>query len=200
MLKNSSKAIPDDLRAHIRAEYTKVWGSDERMISHCCGKISRAAWLDDGTAFIWEKPSIEKHFCFGESGYDYDEAQNMAAHARNSEDYFRSENLREFDAVIAALEGEGTGFYDNAQPYIRQIGYHGPRAIGLSDLQWLRPADFYRLSEQQKQNIRLPFQSELETITEGYKAERTAFEKRLNSYLKRYGLSQVKSWTYWRDA
>lgn len=156
--------------------------------------------LDDGTAFIWEKPSIEKRFCFGESGYDYDEAQRMAAHARNSEEYFRRENLREFDAVIAALDGEGTGFYDHAQPYIQQESYHGAGTISLSKLVWLCPADFYRMTEQQKQRIRVPYQSELETITEGYKAERTAFEKRLNSYLKRYGLSQVKSWTYWRDA
>lgn len=199
-MKNSSKAIPADLREHIRAEYSRVWGSDERMISHCCGKISRAAWLDDGTAFIWDKPSIETNFCFGESGYDYDDAQNMAEHARNSEDYFRRENLREFDRIIAALEGNGSGIYDNAQPYIQSVSYHGAGTIGLSSLQWLRPADFYRLSEQQKQRIRLPFQSELDAITEGYRAERTAFEKRLNAYLKRYGLSKVRSWTYWRDA
>lgn len=196
----NSKAIPDDLRAHIRAEYTKVWGKDEKMTDFCCGKLSRAAWLDDVTAFIWEKPSIEKHFCFGESGYDYDEAQSMAAHARNSEEYFRRENLREFDAIIAALNGEGTGFYAHAQPYIQQESYHSAGAISLSKLVWLSPADFYRMTEQQKQRIRLPYQSELETITEGYKAERTAFEKHLNSYLKRYGMSQVKSWTFWRDA
>lgn len=196
----NSKAIPDDLRAHIREQYAKVWQDDSRMIDFCCGKISRAAWLDDGTAFIWEKPSIKTSFCFGESGYDYDEAQEMAAHARNSEDYFKRENLREFDAILQALDGEGAGVYAGAQPYIKQIGCQGPGAIGLSELQWLRTIDFFNLSEQQKQSIRLPYAEELDTIIEGYKAERTAFEKRLNTYLKRYGMSKVNSWTHWRDA
>lgn len=196
----NSKAIPDDLRAHIRERYAKAWGDDSRMIDFCCGKISRAVWLDDGTAFIWEKPSIETDFCFGESGYDYDEAQEMAAHARNSQEYFKRENLREFDAILAALEGDGKGVYQGAQPYIRQISYHGAGAIGLSELQWLRTVDFFDMSEQQKKSIRLPYAEELEKIIEGYKAERTAFEKRLDTYLKRYGMSKVNSWTYWREA
>lgn len=199
-MKNSSKAVPDDLRAHIRAEYSKVWGRDERMIDYCCGKIGRALWLDDGTAFIFDKPSIETNFCFGEDGYDYDDAQNMAAHARSSEDYFRAKNLEQYDEVIAALEGNGTGFHYNAQPYIQPESYCNTGSIGLCKLRWLRTTDFFRLTEQEKESIRIPYEQELDAITEAYKAERTAFEKRLNAYLKRYGLSKVKAWTYWRSA
>ena len=34
-------------------------------------------------------------------------------------------------------------------------------------------------------------------LIEAYKAARENFVKRVNAYLKRYGLSKVRSWTYW---
>ena len=40
---------------------------------------------------------------------------------------------------------------------------------------------------------------EIDIVIEAYKKARAAFEKRLNTYLKRYGMSKVETWTYWRD-
>ena len=39
-----------------------------------------------------------------------------------------------------------------------------------------------------------------ERLYEGYVKLCNDFEKRLRTYLKRYGLTKVHSWTYWRDA
>ena len=36
-------------------------------------------------------------------------------------------------------------------------------------------------------------------IVEAYQKEKELFSKRLETYIKRYGLSKVNSWSYWRD-
>jgi hypothetical protein len=39
-----------------------------------------------------------------------------------------------------------------------------------------------------------------QAILAGLKREREKFEKRLQTYLKRYGVSKIRTWTYWADA
>ena len=41
---------------------------------------------------------------------------------------------------------------------------------------------------------------EAKIILDAYKQAAVAHRKKVDSYLKRYGLSKVHSWTYWRDA
>ena len=45
--------------------------------------------------------------------------------------------------------------------------------------------------------IRLMTEEERQTVLSAYKQIREDFEKRLNTYLKRYGLSKIDTWTYW---
>ena len=41
---------------------------------------------------------------------------------------------------------------------------------------------------------------DVEKIIIAYEDVRSRFAKRLDTYLKRYGLSKVRSWSYWLDA
>jgi hypothetical protein len=41
---------------------------------------------------------------------------------------------------------------------------------------------------------------EIQLILDAYKEAAQAHEKKVNTYLKKYGTSKVNSWTYWRDA
>ena len=41
---------------------------------------------------------------------------------------------------------------------------------------------------------------DFEAVRKAYEATGNDFRKRLGTYLKRYGLSKVQSWTYWKDA
>lgn len=192
------KALPDKLREIIRAEYSKAWSG--KMLDYCIGRVSRAIEIESGCVFIWKKPSIKTDFCFGESGYDYDDAQRMAAHARTSTEYFKAENLKKFDEVLKALNGSGEGYYYNRTPYIRNESYSGAEDLKLCQLAWYRPCELEREIDSEKSRLRLLYENELKAIIDGYKAERAALEKRLDNYIKRYGLSKIHSWTYWRDA
>jgi len=150
---------------------------------------SKVAWLlklTDGTIFGIEKPTIETHFCFGESGYDIDEKLAEAAEARTNANLFRIRNLRDLDEKIKALkEGPDEGYEVWASVF-------GGVAIGIYVGRWwnkentVNPID---LSDEDKKRI-----------AEGYEIVRDGFAKRIDAYLKRYGLSKVHSWTYWVDA
>ena len=43
-------------------------------------------------------------------------------------------------------------------------------------------------------------QEEIDAILTAYKEAAADHEKKVRSYLKRYGTSKVNAWTYWRDA
>lgn len=175
----------------------EVWHNDQRMIKYCLKEVGYIVELEDNSIIIIEKPSIQKDFCFGysDSRYDtddYDRANNMANHASKSEDYFIEANLKDINRMIDLLEGKERSNY---KFYIR-IPYSGqPETSKLKSLQQL---DFYD-DEKEKEHQKLEGEN-LKRVIEGYKIVKANFEKRLNTYLKRYGLTKVHAWSYWRDA
>lgn len=197
----------------IRAEYAKVW-KDEKMIDFCVKKAAASAILPDGGMVIVEKQGIEKSFCFGESGYDYDEAQDMAAHARTSESYFKRENMKHFRSWVKDLTESMNGA-SNYMLTINKRAYYGQ----TEDCK-LCNINFYRLSDildacggsahisdlpgleltVRGQKCRIATPEEIGIILKAYKEAEAAHEKKVDSYLKRYGMNHVRTWTYWRDA
>ena len=198
-------------KEEITAEYSKAWTSDH-MIKYCVGQLAGVAILPNGDIISIEKQRIETRFCFGESGYDYEDAQEMAQHARTSEDYFRAENMKSFNAWVKDLE-EAREMRGRYYIIIRYIHYTGQTAdCKLRGLDWVRDVDLLDalggsayLEELPGKHIekfggRVATPEEINIILTAYKAAREDHRKKVESYLKRYGLSKVESWTYWREA
>ena len=204
-------------KALIRAELCKAWKS-EKMVDYCAKQIASVAFLPDGGIVTVDKQSIEKRFCFGESGYDIDEAISAAEHARTSEDYFRSENMASFNGYVKDLQDMLDNIADGScREYLVIYDTH---YLSQSDDCRLRNIRFYRLHEiidafggscnlekikGKKIHIdcrdgHVATDEEINCILEAYKTARDAHEKRVDTYLKKYGPIQVRSWTYWRDA
>lgn len=175
----------------------EIWDS-ERMVNYCLKEADYIVELENGDIVTIDKPRIEKDFCFGysDSRYDtedYDRANDMAHHAKTNEDYFMKENLKEINRMIDKLEGKERSNY---KFYIR-IPYTGqPDNSKLKSIQQL---DNYYDANKIKECQILEGEN-LKRVIEGYKVVKANFEKRLKTYLKRYGLSKVRSWSYWRDA
>ena len=206
----------------LTAEFSQVWGKDNKMTSYCVGKTSNYATLPDGKIITIDKQGIKTQFCFGESGYDYDDAQAAAAHARKSEDYFKEKNMESFNRYCDDLQEAITdAAADNLGKYAVIIGlknyYRQPDTCKLayvSFIKWWEVIDALEAAGQackvaempgkeityRGQLVRIATIDELNIILDAYKQARTEHEKKVNSYLKRYGLSKVHSWTYWRDA
>ena len=171
-----------------------VWPDREDMAEHGVRSTAAIFTSDDGTIVRIGKPGIQKHFCFGYSDQipdDYEDAQRASSALSKSEEYFISENLRQVsvpDSETLARTYVVRGAYVSQPPECR-LGYVvvGDR-FGRDMYGAMLPDGARILSEEERTRLRRA----MESVREG-------FEKRLHSYLKRYGLSKCRYWTYWRD-
>lgn len=189
-----------ELKAIYQKEATEYW-KDQKMIDYCMKKAAYIVELEDGEYTIIDRPEIEKHFCFG-YGYcgvstedDYQGAADMAHTARTDQDYFIRENLKGLDESIAHLKDKSLEVYKFVG-YNRQEASTKRRSFRITRLcenpeyepwAWNMP-EVKKLTDQER-----------EALLAGYEVVKQAFIKRLNTYLKRYGLSKVRSWTYLSD-
>jgi hypothetical protein len=174
-----------------------VWRGSERMVQHCLKESAYVVELQNGDIITISKPRIETSFCFGysDSPYDnkdYDRANNMADHASKNENYFMEQNLKDIDNTISRLEGKKHNNYE----YYTRISYTGqPENSKLKSLNQIGRFDNVDIAKYKKLE-----ETDRERIIDGYKIVREDFLKRLKTYLKKYGLSKVKTWSYWKDA
>ena len=183
----------------LKAQYmniisTEVWPKSPDMIKYADKKAAWIVEINNGDIVEIEKPSIDKNFCFG-YGYcgvstdeDYRGAANLAAHARTSTDYFIAQNMEPLDRWLKDLEDLGTWNVYKRPNYLGQQESCKLMNIHFKHEWDYRPEDGEELTPE-----------EIQAVIEGYKEVKKQFKKRLDSYLKRYGLSKVHSWTFLSD-
>lgn len=180
------KALKARYAALLAAE---VW-KDQKMVDYCVKKTARIVELSDGALICIEKPAIKTRFCFGyHANVHYTEeistAEEAAAHAAKSQEYFITKNLESMDAMLKALENSETG--------IR------PRYSGTAESTKICALVFPEPWEPVPTGYRRLLPEDREKLREAYRTERGEFAARLDAYLKRYGLSKVETWTYWLE-
>ena len=200
-------------REALRAEYAKAWSS-KSMIDYCTKKVLNIAELADGIIITIDKQPIETQFCFGESGYDYNEAVASAAHARTSTDYLKKENMKRFESQIAELDKVKAENHYYLVAYKKEyIGQSDDCKLGYVRIKHASDiledvnngeslADVYGkfIKSRDGAEYRILTPEEVEVVRSAYEAARSAHEKKVDAYIKRYGTSKVHAWTYWRDA
>lgn len=174
----------------------EVWQRSPDMVDYCVKKTAHIVELTNGDIIAIEKPGIETRFCFGysDSRYDtedYDRANDMADYASKSQEYFIEENMKGINQIIGQMEGT----VPNSFEWRLRVPYSGqPEGSKLKSL------DAYYWSDEHAKQFPEISDEDLQRVIEGYKVVKASFEKRLNTYLKRYGMSKVKTWSYWQDA
>lgn len=207
---NSNRATPEE----VRTEYAKIW-DDKKMVDYCTKKVAICVKLPGGELIPIEKQSIKKDFCFGESGYDYEDAIRSAAAARTNQEYFIAENMEYFDEMLQDIENHihlvgnylmtiSNSRYSNDNSKIHYIRFEKITKI-LDDLGGSANIEELKLGQTISEigsgrAYRIITDEEAKIILDAYKQAAAAHRKKVDSYLKRYGLSKVNSWTYWRDA
>lgn len=194
-----------ELKAVYTEELKKAW-KDEGMVKHC-SKSTAYVVEHNGELYGISKPSIQTKFCFG-YGYcgittedEENRAGTMAHHAKTNKDYFIQENLAQVN-----------GWIDKLKKIVEQMNYNW--AEGSHPVYMVVTGEAYY---SQSENCRLRHHSVvntfdgvgygkicndvelLEKLIAGYEQVKVDFIKRLNTYLKRYGLSKVESWSYLSD-
>lgn len=183
-------------------EKRKAWSSKD-MIDHFRKKVGGLYRLSNGGLLRLEKPSIETSFCFGYSDSrcdteEYDRANDMVHHTLTNEDYFLKENLHWYDLMIKKIN-KGEDFL-----CIHRVSYSSQKEpLNVWEFSVLPWHKFYEYTENRR-GLWLADLSEVNDedraiILNALKEERAKFEKRLKTYLKKYGLSKLNVWSYWRD-
>lgn len=194
---NSKEKQAEYKKIYMDAIYNEVW-KDKKMLDFINKKVVRIVELSNGSLIAIDKPTINKHFCFGYSdtmdNSEYNEALNMAHFARTNEEYFINENLEEFDRFCKCLDN------DNYIVCSRVCYINSPSDSKIHDIEFYDKFKWkYETTEERKNKFYVLNEQDINALREAYAIEREIFVKRLKTYLKRYGLSQVKSWSYWRD-
>lgn len=129
------------------------------------------------------------YFCFGFETYrgdteSFDNANRMSIVARTKTDYFLSENLKELKEEISLLKDEKLIIYCNSH-------YTGTTVIkswSTKKGNWINCPESEIVTNENRMLLLKAYEKELEQFT-----------KRLNVYLKKYGLTKINSYSYWRD-
>lgn len=176
----------------LREEYAKVWGEGSDMVDWSVKNASCAMYFR-GYIVDLRKPHIETRFCFGEHGYDFDEVVDECEQARKSERFFIKQNIDRTEAKgwLDMLDG-ATYSLRHYVPILAPQRY-GCGETRLAGITWTDDISAARedpmaLTEEEIAQMRDVLVEELEK-----------FDKRLHTYLKRYGLSKCQYWTYWAD-
>lgn len=152
--------------------------SDKKYYKEC----NVGAVKIDGHFYLIKKPNIENRFCFHDEGPQYDLYKNLTSHEDKMKKYFIAKNESTFTNAIDELKKD-----DHAR--IELTDYHNKVTLYYGYGYWNIPDKARNLTSEEK-----------ELIINGLEYGLKLFRKRLDTYLKRYGLSKLHTWTYWADA
>ena len=178
-----------------------VW-QDEKMQEYARKSTAYIVELTNGDIIALDKPRIETRFCFGH-GYcgrtteeDEKRAYNMAEYAATNQEYFINENIKGLEEKIKDLRDTRLKAYTytaySGQPEKSKLKNY--TLASLCYTPEYNPAYYANLKDLKEITMK-----DRERIAAGLEKVKADFVKRLNTYLKRYGLTKVRTWTYLSD-
>lgn len=191
-----SKSNQSKLFEQYKEALADVWGKDINMINYCMKNTVVIIPLSNNCLVPLDKETIKTEFFFGYSdigqGRSYDENNKLVEETNNTlVEYFMNHNLEHDEAIINSLIDASN---DSYYKIIKVEGYD------------LRKNSKYTIC---RIHINNPWSyeykgtelttDEINNVIEGYKIYKEKFEKRLETYLKKYGTSKLSIRTYWID-
>lgn len=181
----------------LKEEFAKIW-NDEHMRNYCLKTVSNCVRTSFGCLVTFDKPKIETRFCFGyhDSMTDtesYDAANDACKNF--GEKQFLKENLADMREVLNLFEGKKKYSYQSTKHLYFSRKYSNSNIYSMAFLDEYDAKDkawkFDGLTKATDEDFQKCYAAQ--------KQEYEKFEKRLKSYLKRYGTEKLKTWTYWAD-
>lgn len=185
-----------------------------KMLDYHIKRYPLAVRLTDGRVIFCERHGLETSFCFGhgQNGITTEDESRRARenerHASSNEDYFISENMKGIRRMVVKAKGfykgDFEGYRDSKYCYsysVRPKEGRKEQQIFFSDYNKENLASLERhyLHPDQFETLALIEGEDRQRIVALYEAEEANRFRRVQSYLKRYGLSKLKTWTYLVD-
>lgn len=187
--------------APVRLDKKTVKGMNQKGLP----RVEEAMVVNGDCVIPVTAPKIQTTFYVGESGYDLREAVDHLDRLTNNERAFKAYNLNMCDAgrMLSEIEEhekdvDGLSVF---RPYFVRRGVHS--SVGGTQME---EGAFRFISYPEKERLerggvklREPTSQELQEFKGMLQDTLKNFDKRLNTYLKRYGTSKLRGETYWRD-
>ena len=179
----------EEIMTEKEKEIIKKHYENSYWLDYYLKKFDSVVKIDDKYYWGIVKPSRETSFCFGH-GYcgistDEDEkrASDMAMKARTDEQYFLNENMAKMEDLKKLVEEAKTFCFKNDDGELFLLD-----EMHLRKYPFVTPPIYRDITPEEKK-----------TMLKMVEAATERFRKRLNVYLKRYGLSKINSWSYLSD-
>lgn len=137
----------------------------------------------DNGYYLIDKQHIENSFCFADEGPEYDFYKSLCADNNKMEKYFLQENRSTFKNRLDYMKKNNKLFLVESK---------NNKIINCQI-----PVNIY---QEQECNGTEATPEQRKLYIEGITFGLQQLDKRLNAYLKRYGVSKLHTWSYWRDA
>lgn len=193
-----SKKSQDSLKEIFRSSLQQVYSKDSSMVDYCMKQVTFLVPICNGKYIVeLTKPNIETEFWFGESdmgqGRSHEENSGLMNFIhRNIEDYFVSENLSSIDNTIQKIKDVIAG---KSTLSARHHKYYNrcPNSV-IHDVYFENPWDAWYGKDGEDLS-----KADLKVLLDAYKLQREKFNKRLETYLKKYGRKHLRVSSYWID-
>lgn len=140
----------------------------------------------NGSYLTIGKGHIENEFWFGDEGIYLEHYKEVTETEETKKAYFKASNLAGINRDIERLQE------DDRNVYISKVD--NPHK---NEVYWY--TNEYAWEEKQRESDVLATKEQKEEIIKMLEWKKAQFEKRIDTYLKKYGVSKVRFGTYWMD-
>lgn len=189
-----------------------LWNEYKKLLLRAHGEH----WLNDylkdtsdlmrtesGVIIAFEKKKLKTEFCWHDEGPQYEAYKQVTKTEKSLSDYFTYENLKDYDELIEQLKTRKNEYGGTMIPVYYEIEYCNDLGrLGYARDMHMRRDSYVREDEEDprtKHLIHRMSENEAKQALRILKNERKKMEKRIQTYLKRYGTSKLHTWTYWAD-
>lgn len=132
--------------------------------------------------YLIDKPHIENRFCFRDEGPEYELYNALCSDDSKMKEYFIKENLSKLKSMLDNIE-KGKRMF---------LKVNSSNSLNIQTPYYAWQADDCEGTEitPEERNV----------LADAVRFGLLQFEKRLNTYLKKYGVSKIHTWSYWADA
>lgn len=159
---------------------------------------------EDGKICLLDKPDTIRTILYFPEGMTHtiNEASKMAEKVKQNRDYFISENIKSagYERELKMIRAAEKGLFS---PVIVCLGGCDEEGKGRASMEFFdndTPLyDFHTSNKMEEKMTRYATDEELQAYKQAVIAAVDNLTKRLNTYLKRYGLSKIKAQTFWDE-
>lgn len=186
-----------------RQRVSKAEDGRQELIERHLKDASEIMMTDCGVILVFDKPHVDAGtFWFHDEGSNYEYYKQVTKDDKAKTEYFLDQNLHEYDDLIKEMTERKDRFGYELVPVFYEHEWCSCGLLGWGNRLVLMSEG--RVQEEERDprsrnNIHRLTESDAKKALAILKSERAKFEKRLHTYLKRYGLSKIRFGTYWAD-